>query len=200
MADNSLYKNFEDNKGVPSFQGQPETIVDKPKSIADVMNNLGIRLKDETLLQIDNRQEGSSYTFKETSGKLRSTVRYTTDIFGETFATDLYLEDYYDFINKGVRGAESSERAPGSNYSYKKPASNETMPPYSALKEWSERRGLNVFAVRRSIWSKGIKQNGYFDKVVADAKNGEIHSLLIQDLKSAGQLGILQEIKKIIKQ
>ena len=74
------------------------------------------------------------------------------------------------------------------------------MPPYSALKEWSERRGLNVFAVRRSIWSKGIKQNGYFDKVVADANNGEIHNLLIQDLKSAGQLGILKEIKKIIKQ
>ena len=140
------------------------------------------------------------YTFKETSGKLRSTVRFTTVIFGETFTTELYLQDYYDFINKGVRGAESSERAPGSPYSYKDPANNTTMPPYSALKEWSERRGLNVFAVRRSIWSKGIKQNGYFDKVVADANNGEIHNLLIQDLKSAGQLGILKEIKKIIKQ
>ena len=187
MADNSLH-----NAMVGSFQGQPETIVDKPKSIADVMNNLGIRLKDETLLQIDN-------SIKNTSGKLRSTVKYTTDIFGETFTTDLYLEDYYDFINQGVRGAESTEKAPDSDYSYKDPASNKTMPPYSALKEWSEQRGLNIFAVRRSIWSKGIKKKGYFDKVVADAKNGEIHSLLIQDLKSAGQLGILTEIKKQIK-
>lgn len=150
------------------------------------MNNLGIRLKDETLKQID--------TIKDTSGNLRQSLKFNTKIFGESFATELYLADYYDFINKGVRGAESSERAPDSPYSYK-----DKQPPVSALKEWSHRKGLNEWAVSKSIFKKGIKKKGYFDKVVEDVKNGEIHSLLIQDLKSAGKLGILNEIKKIIK-
>ena len=150
------------------------------------MNNLGIRLKDETLKQID--------TIKDTSGNLRQSVKFNTKIFGESFATELYLANYYDYINKGVRGAESSERAPDSPYSYK-----DKQPPVSALKEWSHRKGLNEWAVSKSIFKKGIKKKGYFDKVVEDVKNGEIHSLLIQDLKSAGKLGILNEIKKIIK-
>ena len=182
MADNSLH-----NAMVGSFQGQPETIVDKPKSIADVMNNLGIRLKDETLEQIDN-------SFSDTTGNLRQSVKFTTDIFGESFVTELYLADYYDFINKGVRGAESTEKAPDSPYSYK-----DKQPPISALKEWSQRKGLDVWAVSKSIFNKGIKGRKYFDRVVENTKNGEIHSLLIQDLKSAGQLGILTEIKKQIK-
>ena len=178
MADNSLHNAFTEFHATGT-----EGIVDKCSSLGDVMNNLGIRLKDETLKQID--------TIKDTSGNLRQSLKFNTKIFGESFATELYLADYYDFINKGVRGAESSERAPDSPYSYK-----DKQPPVSALKEWSHRKGLNEWAVSKSIFKKGIKKKGYFDKVVEDVKNGEIHSLLIQDLKSAGKLGILNEIKK----
>jgi hypothetical protein len=181
LADNSLHNAFTEFHATGT-----EGIVDKCSSLGDVMNNLGIRLKDETLKQID--------TIKDTSGNLRQSLKFNTKIFGESFATELYLADYYDFINKGVRGAESSERAPDSPYSYK-----DKQPPVSALKEWSHRKGLNEWAVSKSIFKKGIKKKGYFDKVVEDVKNGEIHSLLIQDLKSAGKLGILNEIKKIIK-
>ena len=188
MADNSLH-----NAMVGSFQGEAEAIIEKPKSIGEVMNNLGIRLKDETLLQIDN-------SIKDSSGKLRESVIFKTDVFGETFTTQLFLADYYDFVNQGVRGAESSDRAPDSDYSFKDPASNDTMPPYNALKVWSYNKGLNVFAVRRSIWSKGIEKKGYFDKVKEDTKNGEIHNLLIQDLRSAGKLSLLKGIKTIFKE
>jgi len=181
LADNYLHNAFTEFHATGT-----EGIVDKCSSLGDVMNNLGIRLKDETLKQID--------TIKDTSGNLRQSVKFNTKIFGESFATELYLADYYDYINKGVRGAESSERAPDSPYSYK-----DKQPPASALKEWSHRKGLNEWAVSKSIFKKGIKKKGYFDKVVEDVKNGEIHSLLIQDLKSAGKLGILNEIKKIIK-
>ena len=183
MADNFLHNAFTEFHATGS-----EAIIEKPKSIGDVMNNLGIRLKDETIEQIDN-------SFSDTTGKLRQSVKFTTDIFGESFVTELYLADYYDFINKGVRGAESTEKAPDSPYSYK-----DKQPPISALKEWSQRKGLDVWAVSKSIFNKGIKGRKYFDRVVENTKNGEIHNLLIQDLKSAGQLGILKEIKKIIKQ
>ena len=184
MADNSLH-----NAMVGGFEGQPESIVDKPKSIADVMNNLGIRLKDETLEQIDNSD------ITGTSGKLRQSVRFTTIIFGQSFVTELYLADYYDYINKGVRGAESSERAPDSPYSYK-----DKQPPVSALKQWSHTKGLNEWAVAKSIFKKGIKGKRYFDRVIKTAKSGTIHTELINDLKSAGQLGLLNQIKKLIKE
>lgn len=183
MANNSLH-----NAMVGSFQGEAEAIIEKPKSIGEVMNNLGIRLKDETLLQIDN-------SIKDSSGKLRESVIFKTDIFGESFTTQLFLADYYDFINKGVRGSESSDRAPDSPYSYK-----DKQPPVSALKTWSYNRGLDEWAVSMSIFKKGIKKKGYFDRVIEDAKNGEIHNLLIQDLRSAGKLSLLKGIKKIFKE
>ena len=39
-----------------------------------------------------------------------------------------------------------------------------------------------------------------FDNVVKDVKGGKIHLKLINDLRSAGKLSILNEIKKIIKE
>jgi hypothetical protein len=182
LADNRLH-----NELVGSFQAS-ESIIENPKSIGDVINNLGVRLKDETLEQIDN-------SFTDTTGKLRQSIRFESKIFGESFVTELYLADYYDYINKGVKGAESSEKAPNSPYSYK-----DKQPPVSALKEWSHRKGLNEWAVSKSIFKKGLKGRGYFDRVVKNTKEGEINNLLIQDLISAGKLSLLKEIKNIIKE
>lgn len=182
MADNSLH-----NELVGGFEGPSETIVDKPKSIAEVMTNLGVRLKDETLKQIDE-------AFSDSSGNLRQSVNYNVKIFGESFTTELYLDKYYDFINKGVQGIrEARDDTP---YSYKQ------LPPPTyeggALQRWCETKGMNVFAVSQSIFQRGLKGRKYFDRVTDDVKNGEIHELLFSDLKSAGQLGLLKNIKKQI--
>ena len=187
MADNSLHKNL----SVGGFEGPTETIVDKPKSIAEVMNNLGVRLKNETLQQIDE-------AFSDSSGNLRQSVRFNANIFGELFTTELYFappaDKYYDFINKGVQGIrEARDDTP---YSYKQ------LPPPTyeggALQRWCETKGMNVFAVSQSIFHRGLKGRKYFDRVTDDVKNGEIHELLFSDLKSAGQLGLLKNIKKQI--
>jgi hypothetical protein len=51
------------------------------------------------------------------TGTLESSIRieYTED--GKGFR--IYLEDYYDYPNKGVKGVDSGTNAPGSPYQYK---------------------------------------------------------------------------------
>mgnify|MGYP003674926123 CR=1 FL=1 len=53
------------------------------------------------------------------------------------------------------------------------------------LKEWLNNKGLkkyNPFAVQISMFRRGIKANGFWDRVVADATNGEIRRELIKDI------------------
>lgn len=58
---------------------------------------------------------------------------------------------YLDFQSKGVNGVEVTHNSP---YSFKPGVEN--APPPSALKDWSESRGLNPFAVSKSLQKKGI--------------------------------------------
>lgn len=213
------------NRRMAYFQGNPEMIIDNPETLGEVMNNLGIRIKNETLKQIDDN-------FENTSNKLRESFDYRTQVFGESFIARVYMADYYDFINKGVRGSDEAKYkyeyidvVSKKGNLYKKIAKDDDgnpkriewdkhdidskyfykslKPPVNSIKEWLNGKGLNAynpFAVQTSIWAKGIKGSGYFDNVVQDVKGGKIHLKLINDLRSAGKLSILNEIKKIIRE
>tara|TARA_R100001530_G_scaffold16779_4_gene14625 strand:+ start:674 stop:1258 length:585 start_codon:yes stop_codon:yes gene_type:complete len=188
LADNSLHKNLL----VGGFEGPSEEIVDKPKSFADVMNNLGIRLKDETLKQITsgNAIQGRSESLT-VSGDLEQGFRFHWDVFGNTVVGEVFMVDYYDHINKGISGSETIRDTP---YSW----DNVKFPAMQKLTEWADARNLSDFLspIRKSMIKKGVLGRGYFDRVIENTEKGEIHNLLIQDLKSAGQLGLLKNIKK----
>lgn len=78
---------------------------------------------------------------------------------GNSFFFRLLAADYYDYLNKGVSGARQVRSGTPYSYSTKKP-------PVSALKHWAKRKGLNEWAVRESIFQKGIKGTGYFDRAL----------------------------------
>lgn len=195
MADNSLYKNFADNAAVASFQGQPETIIDNPKTLGEVMNNLGIRLKDETLLQITtgNAIQGRSDSLT-VSGGLEQGFRFNLVVFGESIVGEVSMVDYYDHINKGISGEETVRDSP---YNW----DNVKFPTKQKLSEWANARNLTDFLapIRKSMFKKGVLGRGYFDRVIKTTK-GEIMDELKRDLKSAGKFSLLEGIKTIFKE
>jgi hypothetical protein len=175
-----------------------DKIIDKCASIGDVINNLGVRLKDKTLKEID--------TIKNTSGELRQSYDFRVKVFGEKFEVQIYLADYYDYVNQGVRGAGGTRKtgtkamwkikSPNSDYAF-----TTKRPPVSPLKKWLNNKGLryNPFAVQESIFRQGIKGNKFWDRVVDDASNGEINRKLIKDLINAGATGYSDGMNEIFE-
>ena len=160
-------------------------IVAEPKNIGDVMNNLAIRVTQEVLKQIDAEQLMDT-------GNLRQSVQMPVKFFGTKFVATLFMADYYDYINKGVKGTISQAKAPGSPYSFKN-----NKPPL--FKEWSYRKGLNPFAVQQSVFKKGIRKRPFWDKAYNTITQGDIFELLKRDLATAGRTATTEEIKNIFK-
>jgi hypothetical protein len=160
-------------------------IVAEPKSIGDVMNNLAIRVTQEVLKQIDAEQLMDT-------GNLRQSVQMPVKFFGTKFVATLFMANYYDFINKGVKGTISQAKAPDSPYSFKS-----KKPPL--FKEWSYRKGLNPFAVQQSVFKKGIRKRPFWDKAYNTITQGDIFELLKRDLATAGRTATTEEIKNIFK-
>ena len=190
MADNYLHKNL----SVAHFEGASETIVENPRSFADAMNNLGIRLKNEVLKQITTgNADGVRGESLSASGDLEESLDFHWDIFGETYVGEIFLADYYDHINKGISGDETIRDTP---YSW----DNVKFPSFQKLSKWANHRGLTDFItpIRKSMFKKGVKGRGYFDRVM-NTTNTEIMDLLKRDLKVAGKSSLIEGIKKIIK-
>jgi hypothetical protein len=180
MANNTAY-----NELVGHTTGKSSGIVANPKDLADVMNNLSIRITKEVLKQIDGEPGGLSDT-----GNLRQSVQMPVKFFGTKFVATLYMADYYDFINKGVNGVMTVKS--GTPYSFK-----DKKPPL--LKEWSHRKGLNPFAVQQSMFKKGIRKRPFWDRAYKTISEGSIFDLLKKDLVSAGETATTEAIKQIFK-
>lgn len=203
MADNSLHNALVGH--IDAKGSQSDTIIKVCSSIGDVMKNLGIRLKDETLKQLDK--------IENTSGGLKQSFDYRVKIFGESFIASVYLAGYYDYVNQGVRGAGGNRKTEGGKYLKSGPHQawkikavgspyfySNLRPPLSPLKKWLNNKGLNnynPFAVQESIFRRGIEGNKFWDKVVEDANNGEINKELIKDLINAGASGFSEGMQDI---
>jgi hypothetical protein len=111
------------------------------------------------------------------------------------------MADYYDYINKGVRGKGGTTKAgmrwkikaPNSPYFYK-----DKKPPLFAIYNWSREKGFNPFVMRNIIYHSGIRPRHYFDRVLEDINNGEIKRKFIQELNEAGGSAIAKGMKDIL--
>ena len=110
---------------------------------------------------------------KKASGALLDSVDYylKESQSGDSFSLSFLMEDYGDFIDKGVSGIKKKYNTP---YSYK-----DKMPPRGVLDKWAVRKGVRgirdakgrfvsrkslVFLIQRSIYHKGIKPSYFFTK------------------------------------
>lgn len=110
------------------------------------------------------------------SGKLLESITGDIDYKDGEYVVSVSMEEYGTYIDEGVNGTgfekTNSGKADkrfksnrsvvtGSRFSFK-----DKMPPLNAIKPWATAKGLNPWAVQRSIFKKGIKGIHFFQEVL----------------------------------
>lgn len=127
------------------------------------------------------------------SGSLLSNMTYEVSADGKS--VDIILNNYYDFVNQGVKGWGSSKNAPNSPYSYsKKPKSSSNGEFRKSIKQYIESgrakiqnvrsdRALGIGTERKSLIDAntdtlmylirrfGVKATNYFTKTVNESQD-----------------------------
>lgn len=122
---------------------------------------------------------------KKDTGELYKSIDY--DLFVSkteaSFSLSFKMADYGEFIDKGVKGVSSSEKAPRSPYKFGA-GSGKKGGLTNGIDQWVSRKRIQfqdrksgkfmsykqtAFLIRRSIWFKGIETTNFFTKPLEDA-------------------------------
>lgn len=110
------------------------------------------------------------------SGNLIESITGDIDYKDGEYKFSVSIEEYGTFIDEGVNGVGFQKTKSGkldnryksnktvvkdSPYSFKN-----KMPPINEIKPWATAKGLNPWAVQRSIFQKGIKGIHFFKEVI----------------------------------
>lgn len=134
------------------------------ESLEQVLNKWGEEQVAEAVLLLE--QSNVSNT-----GNLAKSLRFEVQEVAEGLMLTIYQADYGDFVLKGVRGSQSSAKAPKSPFSFR-----DKMPPVAPLDRWAVKKGISgtrdskgrfikrkslVFLIRRSIFRFGLSPFNY---------------------------------------
>ena len=100
--------------------------------VGDLLEDLGNKILKDLQKNIDSKNLIAS-------ANLRQSISFEVKIFATTIQLSLSLADYYKFMDKGVKGAKDSSKAPNSPYSYKN-----KMPPRDAILEYIKTKPLQI--------------------------------------------------------
>lgn len=86
------------------------------------------------------------------------------------FGVNFYMEDYGEFVDRGVQGWKTGRTASGAKSPYKyKPKKGKGSGGKSkfieALKKWARKKGINpnaAYPIRKKIWAEGIETTLFF--------------------------------------
>ena len=163
------------------------------RSLKDVLLRFSNETKDALIKSLDEKASTG------TSQLLRQSIDSRVTEEDGKFVMTITLEDYYKYIDQGVQGVGGEKKgggifeqvAPNSPFSYTK----ENKPSVKHFEQWSATKGLNPFAVRESVFRKGIRPNMFYSNVV----NDELIDNLVDVLEKAGAKDIEVILKETIE-
>lgn len=115
---------------------------------------------------------------KSASGKLSESLDYELKVGANSIEFDFFAEDYWKFVDKGVKGKTSSAKAPNSPYQFGS-GTGKKGGLRSAIDKWVVRKGLNnvrdkqgrfinrkqmVSMISSAIYNRGLKPTEFFSK------------------------------------
>ena len=179
-----------------------EVKIDNPSTLSEVFNNIAADMV--YCLQQSVKKEGLVY-----KGNLEQSIRMPVKMFGFRMTATLYLADYYDYLNQGVKGIGGTRKykkgvklnspepwvikAPNSPYQFKKG------PSVSHVRQWAKSKGLNEYAVRNSIARTGIRPRYFFDNCMSETFYGEAFNKFKTDIRIVSGERIAKGLKEILK-
>ena len=134
----------------------------------EIAREAGKSIFDEVALIMNNLIADIERNLQPNMDTANLAQSFEPEVFfsGNSFFFRLLAADYYDYLNKGVSGARQVRSNTPYSYSTKKPPVNVSNVDGRSLRQWAKRKGLNEWAVRESIFQKGIKGTGYFDRAL----------------------------------
>ena len=156
--------------------------------VNEVLKDFGNEMQTELRASIT---EGGGFGDSNDSGNLSQSINFSTTTNGVTTTFKLILADYYDYVNKGTKGVFSSAKAPNSPYQHK------VQPSAKHFDLWARKRGLNPFAVAKSIQQTGTNPNYFYDKVVTKDRLKQLSVDLAQASSTDAQVYITNLAKGV---
>ena len=179
-----------------------EVKIDNPTTLSQVFNNIAADMV--YCLKQSVIKEGLVY-----KNKLHDSIKMPIKMFGFRMIATLYLADYYDYLNQGVKGIGGNRKykkgvklkipepweikAPNSPYQFKKG------PKVSHVKAWSKSKGLNEYAVRNTIAKTGIRPRYFFDNCMQETFYGEAFNKFKTDIRIVSGERVAKGLKEILK-
>jgi hypothetical protein len=123
-----------------------------------------------------NLKKGGKYGSHNTSNKLTDSLRFETKEMPRSIGFDFYAEDYWKFLDYGVKGKISSAKAPNSPYQFGS-GTGKKGGLRASIDKWVVRKGLAgtrgkdgrfttrkqmVSMISRSIYLKGTPETKFF--------------------------------------
>ena len=169
--------------------------INKPKNVSEVFNNIAADMV--YCLQQSVRKEKLVY-----QGKLEESIKMPIKVFGQKMVATLYMAEYYDYVNKGVRGIGGKKKtkdeywnikAPDSPYQFKKG------PSVSHMRQWAKSKGINEYIARNFIAYEGIRPRHFFDNCMKETFYGEAFNKFKTDIRIVAGEKVTKGLKEIIK-
>ena len=119
---------------------------------------------------------------RDTNG-LYDSIGYDLDVFKNSFGLYFEMEEYGEYVDKGVKGKSSSSRAPNSPFRFGT-GTGKKGGLTKSINQWVRRKGIQFkdkktgrflsydstsLLISRSIYQKGIKTSLFFTKPFEDA-------------------------------
>tara|TARA_R100000655_G_scaffold100889_2_gene145590 strand:- start:276 stop:812 length:537 start_codon:yes stop_codon:yes gene_type:complete len=118
---------------------------------------------------------------KRASSSLHKSIKYDLDVYKNSFSLSFLMEDYGQFVDQGVKGANPSmvkngkQKAPNAPFKFKR-----KKPPLSAMMEFAKRKSIRfrgksgrfkdgdrrtiAFWLQSRIYAQGIAPSLFFTK------------------------------------
>ena len=111
------------------------------------------------------------------TNKLYDSLGYELEVYKNSFSLGFFMEEHGEYVDKGVKGAKDSSRAPNSPFQFGS-GTGRKGGLTEQIDKWVKRKGLQfrkqngqfmthkatVGAITRSIYNKGIKPSMFFTK------------------------------------
>lgn len=151
----------------------------------------------------DNLKKGGKYGSHDTSGKLSRSLTFKTKINPNSLEFDFYAEDYWKFLDYGVKGKVTGNKAPNSPYKFGS-GTGKKGGLRASIDKWVVRKGLAgvrgkdgrfinrkqmVSMISSSIYKTGTPETKFFrsafdleyqnfDEVIAEKYGLDLESFL----------------------
>jgi hypothetical protein len=167
-------------------------------SFLGVIQNFGNDVTDRLRQSLQSKVKGF------TSKQLEQSIRFDVTPVGKAqYRFVVYFDEYGSYLDQGVRGVgaaglkNKNNRRSWRNQVTSSPFSFKAhrKPSAKHYRTWASVHGINMYAVRESVFRKGLKPNHWFSDVV----NEDIANDLIKSMETIGVKRIELDIKNILE-